>query len=84
MMYQNTHHRMMPTTTNVFVYHPQDHEGRLVADVIRALYNQPEPFRFLPIESPGSLQRLRLFLQQHGLAIGAPVILPFVVIRLLF
>lgn len=60
---------------NVFVYHGQDHEGRLLADVIRR-FDRGINFQFLPIETPQSLQRMERFLERKGLNVN----LPFVVV----
>ena len=66
------------TTTNVFVHHAQDREGRFTADLIHAFHR--EPCQSLPIESPDSLRRLRSFLEEHGWSSGMPLPLPLIVV----
>lgn len=65
---------------NAFVYHGQDREGTMLADVIRRFDNE-DRFRFLPLETPDALRRLRQFMVvHHGLPPSEPTPLPLVVV----
>lgn len=63
---------------NVFVYHAQDHEGTLLAELIRNS-DPEEGFQFLPIESPHSVNRLYQCLRNHNIA-PEKVTLPIVIL----
>ena len=64
---------------NVFVYRAEDHEGRMLADVIRRFDTEGQ-FRYLPVDSPATLRRAEWFLaRHHGGAAPSPP-LPMLVV----
>jgi hypothetical protein len=63
---------------NVFVFHERDHEGHMLAALIK-LCDAEQRFQYLPIESPASMARMHRFVERHGLPAGS-VGLPFVVL----
>lgn len=57
----------MGTPTNVFIHHAFDHEGCLLADVVRR-FDEEGRFEFLAIGDDRTMQRLLRFLRRyHGL-----------------
>lgn len=54
----------MGTPTNVFIHHAFDHEGCLLADVVRR-FDEEGRFEFLAIGDDRTMQRLLRFLRHH-------------------
>lgn len=64
--------------TNIFVYHGQDRESRVLASMVR-LCDVERRFSFLPVESPDSVDRMHKFLHRNGLRPDG-VALPFLIV----
>ena len=67
--------------TSAFLYHVEDHQGRLLADAVRWL-DTDGSVRFLPISTERTMNRLRRFLRKHHPRVDfdATGLLPLIVI----
>lgn len=63
---------------NIFVYHAQDREGRVLAALLRAC-DKSQQFDFLPVETAKSIEHMHRFLQQNKLD-PRTTTLPFIVL----
>jgi hypothetical protein len=69
-------HRMV----HIFVHHAEDAQGHAIAAMVRHCDAQTHrQFRFLEVDGPASIQRMKRFLQEHRLH-RAGVKLPFIIL----
>ena len=65
---------------HIFVHHAEGAQGHAIAALVRHCVTQTHrQFRFLEVDGPASMQRMKRFLQQHGLQ-RSGVKLPFVIL----